>query len=414
MARITGVRTIRLTGPCTNDPWLAHFRPERSVALIEVSTDVGVTGLGETYAGYFFAEAVTPIVDFHADILTGSEPIDEPHDWSVETLVDRMRTCSGFWSRVGLGAAVIAGIEGALWDLKGKLCEQPVWQLLAEPGASVPESLPTYATGGPSPWPVDKFLAKLDFYAELGFTAAKVSTGYLDSSDGQEVRHDPVQTEVDKYDLVTERFGDRFTLLLDGHMGHRVGPNRWDEKTATDVLTALAAYEPVFFEEPLSYHDVDSYARLAAGPVRVAGGEQLTSVAEFEPYARTKAFNLVQPDAAWLGISGYRTVAAKFPASAPHSWGAGVAVMQNLHAAFAASNTSIVEMIPAPGRLHTELWGDSISMDGSRIRRPDAPGLGVRLAPELADEFAFVPGSGEFANVHGKKMPPPRTTGPAA
>lgn len=408
MARITGVRTIRLTGPCTDDPWLAHFRPERSVALIEITTDVGVTGLGETYAGYFFAEAVGPIVDFHADILTGSEPIGEPTDWSVETLVDRMRTCSGFWSRVGLGAAVIAGIEGALWDLKGKLSDRPVWTLLADDADAVPGSLPAYATGGPSPWPLPDFLAKLEFYAGLGFTAAKVSTGYLDTEDGREVAGDPVETEVAKYDLVTEHFGGDFTLLLDGHMGHRVGPERWDEATAGAVLTALAPHRPVFVEEPLGYHDVDSYARLAAGPVTVAGGEQLTSVAEFETYARNRAFNLVQPDAAWLGISGYCTVAGLFEASAPHSWGAGVAVMQNLHAAFAAGNTAIVEAIPAPGRLHTELWGDSLTLQGSRIVRPDTPGLGVRITPELEAEFEFVPGSGEFAGVPGKPVPPPR------
>lgn len=409
MPRITGVRTVRLTGPCSNDRWLAHFRPERSVALVEISTDVGVTGLGETYAGYFFAEAVGPIVDFHADILTNAEPTGEPFDWDVPILVQRMRTCSAFWSRVGLGAAVIAGIEGALWDLKGKLCERPVWALLGDSSADdAAEILPTYATGGPAPWPIADLVSKLDFYRELGFDAAKVSTGYLDSATGQEVRADAVETEVAKYELVHQRYGDEFTLLLDGHMGHRVGPDRWNEQIASEVLAALAPHSPVFFEEPLGYHDVESYARLAAGPVTVAGGEQLTSVAEFEPYARAGAFNLVQPDAAWLGIWGYRSIAERFAASAPHSWGAGVAVMQNLHAAFATANTKIVEMIPAPGRLHTELWGDSVSMVGSRIRRPDAPGLGVRLTPEIEAEFAFVPGSGEFANVPGKKMPPPR------
>lgn len=407
MARITGVRTICLTGPCTNDPWVAHFRPQRSAALVEVSTDVGVTGLGETYAGYFFAEAVAGIVDFHAPILIGSEPITDA-GWSVESLVGRMRTCSGFWSRVGLGAAVIAGIEGALWDLVGKLCDRPVWALLSD---NAPDSLPTYATGGPSPWPEEEFVRKLDCYAELGFDAAKVSTGHLDMLTGQERPHDPVPTEVAKYQLVAERYGGQFELLLDGHMGHRVGPERWDEATATEVLAALAPYAPSFLEEPLGYHDVDSYARLAAGELAVAGGEQLTSVAEFEPYARAGAFDVVQPDAAWLGISGYREVADRFTASAPHSWGAGVAVMQNLHAAFATANTTVVEMIPAPGRLHTELWGDSLSRDGSRVRRPDAPGLGVALTADHEAEFAFVPGSGEFSNVRGKVMAPPPAVG---
>src|SRR5512139_1158369 len=112
--KVTDVRTVLLTGPCTNDPFLSQARKRRSAAFIEVHTDSGITGIGETYAGYFCPEAVPQIVEFFKPILVGQE-IDD-----VGLLWDRMYQCGNFWCRVGLGAIVLSGIEAALWDAKGK------------------------------------------------------------------------------------------------------------------------------------------------------------------------------------------------------------------------------------------------------------------------------------------------------
>jgi L-alanine-DL-glutamate epimerase-like enolase superfamily enzyme len=67
--KITDVRTILLTGPCTNDPYLSEARKLRSAAFIEVITDGDHTGIGETYAGYFCPETVPSIVEFFKSIL---------------------------------------------------------------------------------------------------------------------------------------------------------------------------------------------------------------------------------------------------------------------------------------------------------------------------------------------------------
>jgi hypothetical protein len=62
--KITDVRTVLLTGPCTNDPFLTECRKRRSAAFIEIMTDTELMGIGETYVGYFFPEVVPKIVDF--------------------------------------------------------------------------------------------------------------------------------------------------------------------------------------------------------------------------------------------------------------------------------------------------------------------------------------------------------------
>jgi len=397
--RLLDVRAVLLTGPCTGDPWLSVFKQRRSAAFVEVVAENGVIGVGETYAGYFFPEGVPLVVDYLRPILLAVDQFT-PTASAVRELSARMRTCFQFWGRVGLGAAVLAGIEGALWDLAGKLAGVPVHRLLAR---SAPDDLPAYATGGPSPWPVDDLLRKVDFYRSLGFDAVKLASGYLDSSTRLEVSTtDAAATEYEKVTLLRERFGAGLGILLDGHMGHREGA-RWDFDTARSVLDALGPLGLVFFEEPLPYDDVTGYARLtAAGAVPVAGGEQLTSPAEFATFAERHAFAVAQPDASWLGIDGFVSTAEKFQAVAPHAWSAGIGVMQNLHAAFACPNTLIVELPPAAGPLHTEVW--SLQLKDGRVVRPDEPGLGARLTDETKRRYPFQPGAEEFASVPGKLM----------
>ena len=112
--RITDVKTVLLTGPISNDPWMRAVRTCRSASFVEIHTDDGLVGVGETYLGYFFPEAVPVIVDFFKPILVGVDALDVPLLW------ERMYRCGNFWCRNGMGAIALAGIEGALWDLKGK------------------------------------------------------------------------------------------------------------------------------------------------------------------------------------------------------------------------------------------------------------------------------------------------------
>jgi len=85
-----------------------------------------------------------------------------------------MHYCANFWCRVGVGVNVLAGIEGALWDLRGKMENKPVHALI---GPRAHDRLPCYATGCTSPYPWSQFKRKLDLYRGAGFRAMKVGTG---------------------------------------------------------------------------------------------------------------------------------------------------------------------------------------------------------------------------------------------
>src|ERR1041384_1858568 len=182
MTLITDVRTTLLTGPCTNDPFLREARKLRSAAFIEVFTAGGPVGIGETYAGYFCPEVVPSIVYFFKPILVGQTVDGIPELWR------RMYHCGNFWCRVGLGTIVLNGIEAALWDLKGKLLDQPVHALL---GGSKFDKLPCYATGGPSNYPKERFAKKLDFYFFLGFCGLKGGGGRYFPQGGGDFSQEP-------------------------------------------------------------------------------------------------------------------------------------------------------------------------------------------------------------------------------
>ncbi len=402
--KIIDVQTVLMTGPNTADPYFLEARRLRSTALIEIRTDGPYIGIGETYAGYFCPEVVPAIVEFYRPILIGADPCD------IQRLRRDMAQCGAYWARVGLGMAVLAGIEAALWDLKGKQLGLPVYELL---GGRCHDRLLAYATGGVSNWPPDRLKAKLDFYLGLGFRALKVGTGYFNAETRSAIAAPTpsaiVEMEAGKVTLMRAHLGQDIAILMDGHMGNPLGA-AWDLATARAVLKALEPFDLFFFEEPLPYSDPLGYGELKrATSIPIAGGECLTTLDEFRQFADLDGFTIAQPDAAWNGgLLEFMRIALMFDSRkqkiATHSWGAGVAQMQNLHAAFAAPNTVIIETPPAPGPLHTELWGEAFVMRDGYVLPPDQPGLGVRLTDDLKEHYAFVPGSGEFNSVPGKLL----------
>ena len=412
--KITQVETILLTGPCTYDPYISACRSRRSAAFIRISTDAGIVGIGETYGGYFNPEPIPTIVEFFTPILLNQDPMES------ETLWRRMYHCGNFWCRVGLGAIVLAGIDAALWDIRGKAENVPVWKLLLQEfggnfrkkaSFSGYSSLPTYASGGPSNYPFPELEAKIEHALKCGFRAVKLGAGSFDPENGFQC---PLEAEAaaafewEKTRFIREKFGMDLGLMYDGHMGNSPS-GTWDINTASAVMKALDGMGIRFYEEPLHYTRPDWYAELRqTSPVPIAGGECLSSECEWDEFIRQDCFEIGQPDASYTsGLGATMRVAAKLSHRnarvATHSWGAGGSLMQNVHAAFAMSNIDIVEASTAYGPLHTETAID-FRMKNGEILVPEMPGLGVILPDQLIERFPFEPGSGEFNSVPGKIM----------
>ena len=413
--KITDVKTILLTGPCTNDPYLSEARQLRSAAFIQITTDSGLVGVGETYAGYFQPESVPAIVEFFKPILLGNSVDDIP------TLWNRMYHSGNFWCRVGLGAIVLCGIEAALWDLKGKQEGLPVWKLLQDKyrdkfisgnlTGNHHDKIPAYATGGPSNYPIEKLAEKISFYQSLGFNGVKVGAGAYYKDKGFDIPFEPEKAatfEASKADYIRSQFGYDFMFMMDAHMGNSI--STWSIETAIAVAKALEPYKLFFLEEPIHYTRPDLYAELCKNTTTpIAGGECLTALCEWQTFIDQESFNIGQPDASFTaGLDQFMQVSILLDKTgrkiAPHAWGAGASQMQNIHCGFACPNTTVLEVAPAYGPLHSELIGDSLQIKNGCILPPDQPGLGINLTKETIARFPFIPGTGEFNSVPGKVL----------
>lgn len=400
--KITNVTTTLLTGPCTNDPSLTACRKRRSAAFIEIHTDTELVGIGETYAGYFFPEGVPPVVEFFKPILIGQNPDNIAQLWQ------RMFHCGNFWCRNGLGLIVLTAIEAALYDLRGKMFNVPVYELL---GGRKHDKLLGYASGGPSNYPKSELAKKIDHYLSLGYIACKLGVGSFAIDEGFRIAGEAqaaADFESDKIAFVREHTGPDFRIMMDAHMGNSPDAT-WNINTARAVLNALAPYNLMFFEEPLHYTDPWGYAELRrTSPIPIAGGECLSGVQEWRTFIEKDAFDIGQPDASFAGgLAEFMKIAGMLEARgrkiATHTWGAAGGFMQNLHCGFACDNTAILEISPDFGPMHSKLMlPGSFRMKDGYVLPPENPGLGIVLTDKLKAEFPFVPGSGEFNSVPGK------------
>jgi len=330
------------------------------------------------------------------------QPVDD-----IPELWQRMYQCGNFWCRVGLGAIVLSGIEAALWDLQGKLLDQPVHALL---GGAKHERLPCYATGGPSNYPKERLARKIDHYFSLGFRGIKVGAGSFSPERGWYMPAEAVEAaefEADKVAFMRRHAGDDAWLMMDAHMGNNHKAT-WTLDIASAVARALEPYDLYFFEEPLHYTDPWGYAELCrATKTPIAGGECLTATYEWRVFAEQDCFDIAQPDASFTGGLGEflnvaRMMNERGRKIATHAWGAGASLMQNVHAGFAAANTCMLEIPPDYAGLHSEMIDGGLAIKDGYVLPPDRPGLGIVLTDRIRQRYPFIPGSGEFNSVPGK------------
>ena len=339
--------------------------------VVVIHTDEGLTGIGEACA-YGVPRYIREWVDWLAPELIGKDPTNPavaPHPNGRNHGHD----------------CAVAGIDCALWDLRGQIAGKRVADLLSDKPL---DKVRLYASSGCRyDWrirPEQLIEEALDYIAQ-GFTAMKFRIGTEWSWDG---------VTVDRFlGLVRElhqTVAGRMELMLDGNQ-------RLTEAEALTIAKELDRLGFTWFEEPIPQTDVDGYARLnAAVDLPITGGEQYTTLEQFRPYLEKRAYGIVQPDAGWCGITETMRIAEMADRYnvplCPHSWHNGLMCVESAHLVAALPHPHMLELCMIQGPLQWGIFDNPPQIEAGHILLPDRPGLGVELAPDVQERFPYVEG----------------------
>ncbi|MHB1569591.1 MAG: mandelate racemase/muconate lactonizing enzyme family protein [Solirubrobacteraceae bacterium] len=358
--------------------------------VVEVHTDEGITGIGETDLNAWIARACIEAPGTHTmdlglrEMLIGCDPLDPAAVW------EKLYVGSAMSGRRGAVVHALGAIDIALWDICGKAAGVPVWKLL---GDAAHASLQPYASLLPHSRSFadfhEAYLEQVGWALGNGFRAAKLElliTGPY-ASTGLDERDERM---VEIIAAVRERTGPDFTIMVD--VGYA-----WDSvERALAVLESWADHDVFFCETPLWADDLDGYRELAnRSPIPIAAGEWLATRHEFVDLMDYGGVHVAQPDVGRVGgITEARRVcelaSERNRMVVPHGWKTGITIAATAQLAAVTPHMPFFEFVPqsvAESALRRRLVVDELELQDGRLPLPERPGIGVELDRESLEEF---------------------------
>ena len=355
----------------------------RYFTFVKLTTNDGIVGYGEAYAGTFHPSVVSDmLVDVADRHLIGHSPFDIERFW-------RRAYGRGFTQRPDASLqGVMSALEMACWDIVGKALDQPVYNLL---GGRVHERLRSYTYLYPEPHDtadvyLDPDLAAERAVAEVerGFTAIKFDpAGPYTAMGGHQPSLERIELSVAFCAAIRSAVGTRADILFGTH-------GQFSPSGAIRLATRLEPYDPLWFEEPTPPDDVAGMAQVArATSIPIATGERLTTKVEFARVLEAGAASILQLNLGRVGgILEAKKVASIGEAHnaqiAPHLYCGPIVGAANVQIATCSPNFLILESIRDWGGFHAELLHRPMPWEGGYVMPPTAPGLGVELDEEVA------------------------------
>ena len=364
--RPSWVESGPVANPMTRYPRYAAYRPSWTPPFggfgCIVEAEDGAWGFAMASNG----RPVAAIIDDHlGPRLEGESCL------ATEKCYDMMVRMGVSYGATGLHACAVSAIDLALWDLKGKLLERPVYELLGGPAR---DELFCYSTGGDTDW-----------YMELGYRATKLPCPYgpADGIDG-------LKKNVDLVARTRDLIGDQVELMLDNWMAH-------DIEYAVRLAEALRPYDLKWMEETLGSDNFDAHAQLRQRVPwqTLATGEHWYTTIPFHHAASRHLVDIFQPDVNWVGgLTALVKICAIAEAAdiavIPHGGGN---TPYGQHACYALPAIPWTECFVAtpPGVAPEEsagLPGVAVPRDG-RMKPSTAPGFGVEITRDNVSPYTY-------------------------
>ena len=355
--KITEIRTYLMHAGVDGGGW-----KQRNWLFVKVFTDEGIYGVGEASGWPRVVE--TAIKDL-TNILVGENPFE------IEKLWQKMFIAMMGHGMTGIvGGGALTGIEMALWDIKGKALNVPVYELL---GGKIRDKIRIYAHGHTA----ERALALKD----RGITGVK--TGGV---------KDPLQSVRE----IREAVGPEMDIMADVH-----GPPWLTVADAISLGKALEEYNLLFYEDPVAPESIESIARVRRHvDIPLAAGERHANIYGLREMIERELVDVVQPDTGRAGgLLQMKKQAAMAEAHgitfAPHDGSLGpVAEMAAVHLLATLPNFLILEHREDDVPQRYEVMEPQPQIENGFILVPDTPGIGVDI---VEDAIARYPSEGNVS-----------------
>jgi len=342
--------------------------------VVRVSTDAGISGVGEVDSAPLVAQAIIDAPVSHTiqrglrEVLIGENPLE------IERLWEKMYEATLFFGRRGPVIHTMSGVDIALWDIAGKAFDKPVHELL---GGAYRREIRAYASSlfGETP---EATADKARAFRDEGFTAVKFGwapMGLVDEA-----------TDVALVREARRGAGDRMDVLIDAGCV-------WDAKTAIQRARRFQEYGIYWLEEPLHPDNLEGYARLSeAVDVRIAAGEEESSRHSYLDLMDRGKIDVVQVDVTRCGgLTEARRIARlahdRHLPVVNHSFKTGINLAASLHFVATSPTGFILEYPITPSPLRDQLTQEKFPVLNGRVTLPEAPGLGVTLDEEVLNRY---------------------------
>jgi len=385
--KITAVRTFRLE----------EFA---NVLWVHVETDAGITGLGETFYGAGAVEA--HIHDVLSHRLLGKDPL------RIEQLARELVNLPLAQASTGAEYRAASAIDLALWDIFGKLCGQPVHQML---GGLCHDRVPVYNTCAGyryvrsnrikpvDTWNLDTAQGPYEdleaFMTDAGALAENLLENGISAmkiwpfdpaaieNDGRFITTGQLKAALAPFEKIRKRVGDKMQIMVEFHC-------LWNLPTVKRICRELEAFEPTWFEDPIRMNSVSALQELAASThVPICASETLGSRFPYKDMLEAGAVGVVMTDLVWTGgLTEGRKIAALADTYhrpyAPHDCTGPVAYVAAVHSSFSQPNTLIQESVRAfYSGWYRELVTELPRIADGHVLPMEGPGLGTELQPAV-------------------------------
>ena len=353
------------------DEQLVDVQPKsggmRAFVTVKMMTDEGIEGIGLTFAPALglspLAPALKSAVDALCELAEGQDPME------IEAVMQGLREKTGGSGPGGILTLAMAAVDMALWDIKGKIANMPLYKLLG----GFTNKIDTYVAGGyyEEGKGLKELAEEMEHNVDLGVRAVKMKVGALS-----------INEDVERVRVAREAVGPDIRLMVDANNAYR-------HYQAIEFARKTEIYDLFWFEEPVEPDDYIGQAEITrATSIPIAAGENEYTRYGFRDMINARSVDILQPDALVLGgVTEFMKIAALAQANdldlAPHG-----KQEVHIHLVCAIPNGLILEYYADKfDAMHGNVFKDTLEIKDGYVYAPDRPGLGMELNSEFLAKY---------------------------